>query len=102
MKIIKVTYTAKAEYVEQNKANISAVMARMQQINNPHISYNACIGADGKTFIHTAFFTSDEAQKTLLELPEFKHFQEQLKASGPEVGPKQEFLSLVGSTRPIL
>jgi hypothetical protein len=101
MKIVKVTYTAKAEYVEQNQANIRNVMTELRTINNPGINYNSCLGADGKTFIHTAFFKSEEDEKVLLNLPVFKHFQEQLKASGPEVPPKQELLGLVGASKDI-
>jgi hypothetical protein len=101
MKIVKVTYTAKAEYAEQNQKNIKNVMADLQQLHHPGINYNSCLSADGKTFIHTAFFNSDEDEKVLLELPSFKYFQQQLKSSGPEVPPKQELLSLVGSSRNI-
>jgi len=101
MKIVKVTYTTKAEYVEQNQANISNVMTELQAINNPGINYNSCLGPDGKTFIHTAFFKSEEDEKVLLNLPVFKHFQEQLKASGPETPPKQELLGLVGTSKEI-
>ena len=98
MKIVKVTYTTKAEFAEQNQSNIKNVMADLQKLNQPDINYNACLSADGKTFIHTAFFKSDEDQKVLNELPSFKHFQEQLKSNGFEVPPKQELLSLVGSS----
>lgn len=98
MKIVKVTYTAKAEYVEQNQKNIRNVMADLQKLNHPGINYNSCLGADGKSFIHTAFFKSEEDEKVLLSLPAFKHFQEQLKAEGIETPPKQELLSLVGSS----
>jgi len=98
MKIVKVTYTAKAEYAEQNQGNIKKVMTDLQQLDHPGINYNACLGADGKTFIHTAFLKSDDDQKLLNELASFKHFQEQLKSSGFEVPPKQELLSLVGSS----
>ena len=101
MKIVKVTYTAKAEYAEQNQKNIKNVMANLQQLHHPGINYNSCLSADGKTFIHTAFFNSDEDEKVLLELPSFKYFQQQLKSSGPEVLPKQELLSLVGSSNNI-
>ena len=99
MKIVRVTYTTKAEYSEQNQANIKNVMADLQKINNPGINYNCCLGPDGKSFTHTAFFNSEEAEKLLLTLPVFKDFQEQLKASGPETPPKQELLSLVGSSK---
>ena len=101
MKIVKVTYTTKLEYAEQNQNNIKNVMFDLQKLNQPGVNYNSCLSADGKTFIHTAFFKSDEDEKTLLQLPSFKHFQEQLKASGLEMPPKQELLSLVGSSRAI-
>jgi hypothetical protein len=101
MKIVKVTYTTKAEYSAQNQANIKTVMSDLQKINNPGINYNSCMGSDGKTFTHTAFFKTDEDHKVLNDLPSFKTFQEQLKASGPEVSPKSDQLSLVGSSKEI-
>ena len=101
MKIVKVTYTTKAEYSEQNQQNIKQVMTDLQGLNHPGISYNTCMQADGKTFIHTAFFKSEDDQKVLFDLASFKHFQEQLKASMPEVPPKQELLTLVGSSNNI-
>ena len=101
MKIVKVTYTTKAEYSEQNQQNIKQVMTDLQTLNHPGISYNTCIQADGKTFIHTAFFKSEEDQKVLFDLASFKHFQEQLKTSIPETPPKNELLTLVGSSNNI-
>jgi hypothetical protein len=101
MKIIKVTYTVQQEYAEQNKLNIQSVMSDLQKLNAPGINYHACLGADGKTFIHTAFFETDDDQKTLNELSSFKHFQEQLKASAPETPPKPEALTLVASSKNI-
>ncbi len=101
MKIVKVIYTTKAEYADQNQSNIKNVMADLQNLNHEGINYNACIGPDGKTFTHTAFFKSDEDQKLLNELASFKTFQEQLKASGLEVPPKQELQTLVGSSTDI-
>jgi hypothetical protein len=101
MKIVKIIYTTNSEYAEQNQNNIKKVMADLQNLNHPGINYNACLSADGKTFIHTAFFKSDDDQKLLNELPSFKHFQDQLKSGGLEVPPKQELLSLVGSSKDI-
>jgi hypothetical protein len=98
MKIVKVTYTSKAEYAEHNQSNIKKVMADLQAINNLGINYNSCLGADGKTFIHTAFFNSEEDEKVLLQLSSFIQFQQELKASGPEAPPKSELLTLVGSS----
>jgi hypothetical protein len=101
MKIVRVTYTINAEFVEQNQTNIKNVMSDLQRLNHPGINYNACLGADGKTFTHTAFFKSEEDQKLLNELSSFKYFQEQLKANGFEIPPKQELLNLVGSSKNI-
>ena len=101
MKIVKVTYTTKEEFSEQNQSNIKNVMTDLQNANHQGINYNACLSADNKTFIHTAFFKSDEDQKLLNELPSFKSFQEQLKSSGLEVPPKQELLTLVGTSNNI-
>jgi hypothetical protein len=101
MKIVKVTYTTKADFAEQNQSNIKNVMADLQNANHQGINYNACLSADSKTFTHTAFFKSDEDQKLLNELPSFKIFQEQLKSGGLEVPPKQELLTLIGSSNNI-
>jgi len=101
MKIVRVTYTTKAEYAAQNQNNIKTVMADLKKLNHADINYNSCLGADGKTFTHLAFFKEDEAEKVLLGLPSFKAFQEQLRGSGLESPPKQELLSLVGSSTDI-
>jgi len=98
MKIVKVTYTTTAAYAEENQRNIKLVMEELQKLNPAGINYNACLSPDNKTFIHTAFFNTDDDQKYLNELPSFRHFQEQLLASGLEVPPRQEILSLVGSS----
>ena len=101
MKIVRVTYTTQAGYAEQNQHNIQKVMADLRQIGHPGIFYHACLGADGKTFTHTAFFEQDEYEKVLFDLASFQSFQQQLKASGPETPPAAEKLSLVGSSQPL-
>jgi len=101
MKIVKVTYTSKADYAGQNQDNIKKVMTDLRRLDHPGIFYHVCLGADGKTFTHTAFFEQDEYQQMLFDLVSFQTFQRELKASGPEVPPAQEFLTLVGSSKPI-
>jgi hypothetical protein len=98
MKIVKVTYTTTAAFAAQNQMNIKSVMSDLQKIDASGINYNSCMAADGKTFIHTAFFKSEEDHQILNELPSFKHFQERLKSNGFEVPPKQEWLTLVASS----
>jgi len=101
MKIVNVTYTTKPEYVEQNSKNIKNVMADLQQANYPGINYHVCLSSDNKTFVHTAFFNTEEDQKILNELPSFKAFQLALRASGPEVPPKQELFTFIGTSKTI-
>jgi hypothetical protein len=101
MKIVKVTYTTKPEYSAQNQNNIKIVMGDLQKANHQGINYNACLASDNKTFVHTAFFNSDEDQKLLNEMPSFKIFQEQLRSGGLEAPPKQEVLTLVGTSNVI-
>ena len=98
MKAVKVTYTTRADFARQNAANIQKVMDDLKKMNDPSIHYHACLCADNKTFIHTAFFQSESDEKKLFALPSFKQFQEQLRASSPEKAPQQEQLSLVGSS----
>ncbi len=101
MKIIRVQYMVKEDYSEQNQKNIKQVMFDLQNLNHSGLNYNVCLSADGKTFTHTAFFKTEADNKILLELPSFIYFQEQLKLKGLEIPPKQEFLTLVGSSGPI-
>lgn len=98
MKIVRVSYTTTPEYSEQNQTNIRAVMTAMQEIDNPNVRYECFLAPDGKSFTHLAVFQTDEAEQVLLTLPQFKSFQEQLKASGPETPPKQDILNIVGSS----
>ncbi|HZY38356.1 MAG TPA: hypothetical protein VFE53_16980 [Mucilaginibacter sp.] len=101
MKIVRVTYTTQPGYAGQNQHNIQAVMSDLRQAGHTGIFYHVCLGADGKTFTHTAFFEKDGDEKTLFDLASFQTFQQQLRASSPEVPPATEHLSLVGSSEPI-
>src|ERR1700761_3647695 len=101
MKIVKVVYTTTVPYAAQNQVNIQNVMSDLQRSDLPGINYSVCLCADGKTFMHLAFFRSDDDQKILNELPSFKHFQEQLKANGFEIPPVQELLTLAGTSKAI-
>ena len=98
MKAVKVQYTVKAEYAETNKANISQVMADLQELSNPGIKYSTFVLEDGKTFVHFGIYSDQEALDVVNNLPSFQTFREQLKASGPEAPPKGDDLTLVGSS----
>src|SRR6185312_15274256 len=98
MKIVRVQYTAKPEYVAKNKENISRVMENLRELNNPAIKYSTYLAPDEKTFMHFAQFENEAAEQVLVNLPVFKQFQEELKASGPETPPKTEHMSMVASS----
>jgi len=98
MIIVRVQYTAKQEYVAKNKENIQQVMQDLQAIGNNDIRYSTYILEDGKTFMHFAMFGNDEARSIFNAVTSFKKFQTELKESMPEVPPKVDHPSLVGSS----
>lgn len=97
MKITRVQYTVQDGYVETNKRNIEQVMADLRQLSNPGIKYSSYQFDDGKTFMHFAVFSDDETSQILNNLESFSKFRQELKESQPEVPPKAENLTLVGS-----
>lgn len=98
MKIIKVTYTVKPDFVSKNRENVKAFIEDLSKSNNSAIRYFAFLGSDGKTFNHFAIYEKDEAQKLLFDLPSFQFFQQQRDGSGLEVSPQIEELILVASS----
>lgn len=98
MKAVKVQYTVKPEYVDQNKTNIRRVMETL--IANPisgmqYSSYTT--DEDPNTFVHINMAKDQETMSKLSELPEFNTFRTELKASGPVSPPKSTNLDLVGA-----
>jgi hypothetical protein len=98
MKIVKVTYTAKPDFVGKNQENINAVMSDLRKANNPGIKYATYLGSDGKTFMHFAQFESSVSEQVLFALESFQSFQKQLKESSPEISPQQEIMTLIASS----
>ena len=98
MKITRVQYTVKDEYVETNKKNIAQVMSDVRQLANPGIKYSSYQLEDQKTFMHFAIFPDEETSQILSNLESFNKFRSELKESQPESPPKAESLSMVGST----
>lgn len=98
MKIVRVHYTVRPEFVETNQKNIKGITDELKTINNPGIKYSAYLLPDGKTFMHFDHFENEEAHLVLTELNSFKKFAAELDASQLEVEPKLELLSLVAAT----
>jgi hypothetical protein len=96
----KVTYTVEQGFADTNKQNIKTFLAEVKDLKNPGIHYTILLGKDGKTFTHIGRFLNVEAQKTFLELPTFKLFQEE-RDKRLETEPTIEFVEEVGSTHEI-
>lgn len=99
MKIVQITYTTFAEFADQNKGNINTFVTDLLSPEYAGINYQVCICGDNKTFIHRAYFETDNDQQLLNALPSFIRFQEQLKSGGCESPPKQERLELIGTLK---
>ena len=97
MHIAHVQYTVKPEYAETNKQNIARVMSDLRALKPAGLRYTTFIKDDGRTFIHVAVAT-EAGNAVLRELPSFKAFQAELKASGPESPPAASKLSIVDAT----
>lgn len=97
MRIIRVSYRVRDEFVEVNKQNIEKVMSDLRAMNNPDIKYATFLEPDGKTFMHFAMYPNEETLQILENLNSFNSFRRELKESRPEVPPKQTDLSLVAS-----
>jgi hypothetical protein len=94
MNITHVQYTVKPEYVATNRRNIEQVMSDLRALKPEGLRYATYLKADGRTFIHFALAT-EAGGAVLQNLPSFKKFQTELKASGPEMPPDASKLSLV-------
>lgn len=94
---VKVEYTVKADFVEENKANISKVMEALKKQPIDGMFYSSqTVDESPATFIHINMAKSPEIMGQLNALPEFKAFQSALKASEPVVAPKATKLTVVG------
>ncbi len=97
MKAVKVQYTVKEEYVEQNKANIEKVMKRLRENPIEGMLYSSYTLDDGQTFVHINMAKNGETLSMLNEVEEFTNFRMALKASEPLNPPKSENLNLVAA-----
>ena len=100
MKVTRVQYTVRADFADENKKNIDAVMRDMQALGNRDVLYAVYILEDGKTFMHFVHQNTPEAEKLPTSLDSFKRFQARLKEN-LEVPPKVETLGLVQASAPI-
>lgn len=96
MKTTRVLYQVKPEFVEQNKANIRAVMDDLRQNPIEGFIYSSHYFGDGK-FMHFSMATDESAAEQLNQREAFNSFRAQVKGSEPIEPPKSEYPELVGS-----
>jgi hypothetical protein len=97
MKAVRVQYTVRPEFVEQNKKNIAAVMDRLKANPIEGMYYSSSILADGNSFMHVNMAKDQETMNKLTEVEEFSQFRMALKASGLLSPPKSEDMEFVGA-----
>ena len=100
MKVTRVQYTVRSDFVAENKANIEVVMRELRALGDNDVKYTVYLHNDGKTFMHLVHQNTAEAERLPTSLGSFKHFQTRLKEN-LEVPPKDETFALVQSATPI-
>jgi len=97
MKVFRVQYTVRSDFVEENKKNTEAVMHELRTLNKEDLRYAQYLHEDGKTFMHLVHYNTAEAENVLTALQSFKHFRARLDGQF-EVPPKSETFQLVQSS----
>ena len=97
MKAVKVTYTVKPEYADQNRTNIQKVMNALKANPIEGMQYSSFILNDGQTFVHINMAKDGETMSKLNDVETFMEFRKALKASEPLTPPNSEDLNLVGA-----
>jgi hypothetical protein len=92
---VKVTYTVKPEFVQENQENIHLFMADFKKMSHIQFRYNVYLLEDGITFLHLSHFQNEDVQKQVLTVPSFKLFQEKRDASGLDNSHKVEMMKFI-------
>ena len=96
MKVVKVEYQVKDEFIEQNKKNIEAIIEELKGRGDVGVKYFANIKEDGKTFVHINIMRDDVDPSVMSEMDSFKKFQKELGENvtvKPEVTPLKNIAS---------
>jgi hypothetical protein len=87
MKVLRVQYTVRDGYAEQNKRNVAAVMQELREQGRDDIKYAVYLHEDGRTFMHFIHFNSAEAEQVVERLAAFARFRDELRPN-LEAAPK--------------
>ncbi len=95
MNAVKVEYTVRPEFVDQNKANIRRVMGALRSSPIEGLKYVAFTRDDDQTFVHLNISKDEATLAKFTDMAEFKAFQKALRESEPISPPSPEHLSVV-------
>jgi hypothetical protein len=100
MKVTRVQYTVRSDFVGENKRNIEAVMSELRALGDNDVRYAAYLHDDGKTFMHLVHYNTAAAEHLPVSLESFKHFRARLQ-DHLEAPPKSETFALTQSSFPM-
>ncbi|TKC10097.1 hypothetical protein FA048_07770 [Pedobacter polaris] len=99
---VKVSYTVKPEYVQQNKQNINNFLSDFKKQKTLNFLYNVYLQEDKVTFIHISMYENEEVQNQILNIPSFIQFQKERDKSGLNDSHKIEYIEFIGSSLNLL
>ena len=92
---VKVTYTVKLDFVNQNKKNIKKFLEDFRNLPG-QFNYDVYLMADGVTFLHVSSYQNKDVQQTVLNTPSFVEFQKERDLSGLNGTHTVEMIEQVG------
>lgn len=96
---VKVSYTVRDYFIDQNTKNIHAFLKEFESLNNDDFSYSIFVLDNKKTFVHLSQYKNPTIQQELLNVPSFLSFQNQ-RDENLETKPVIEGVNLIGTTKP--
>ena len=100
MIIVKVTYSVKNEYVNDNKEMIQKFLSAFHNLDHDQFLYSVFQTGDQNTFVHLSQYKNEEIQHKLLHMDSFLQFQNK-RDQNLVAEPSVEFLSFIGASRSI-
>jgi hypothetical protein len=81
MNAVRVQYTVRPDFAEQNATNIRAVMEELAASGETGIQYTAFRIEDGNTFVHIVVMEDESKGSVIPSLPAFQIFRAALKGA---------------------
>ncbi len=96
---VKVTYTVKDHFIDQNIKNVHSFLKDFESLKNDNFRYSIYVLENKKTFVHLSEYEDQIIQQELLNVPSFLSFQNQ-RDENLETAAVVELLNLIGTSKP--